>query len=106
MEKGDGASSSSGSGGHLRRYIINNEYQTSASKTVVEPATLRDNAATVVKKKRSSGRHRFWEGRTFSFKLQNFRFGEGFSLRRFSIVEAAVLLMLALLSSRALGVIR
>jgi putative peptidoglycan lipid II flippase len=31
---------------------------------------------------------------------------DGFSLRRFSIVEAALLLMLALLTSRALGVVR
>lgn len=57
-------------------------------------------------KKRSSNRHRIWDGKTFRFSLQNFRFGEGFSLRRFSIVEAAVLLMLALLASRGLGVVR
>jgi putative peptidoglycan lipid II flippase len=90
----------------LRHNIVNHEYQTSASKTAVDSATRPDDTATVVKKKRTSGRRRFWDGKTFCFNLQNFRFGEGFSLRRFSIVEAAVLLMLALLASRALGVIR
>ncbi len=49
---------------------------------------------------------RSWGGRTFRFNLKNFIPGSGFSLRRFSIVEAAVLLMIALVASRLLGVAR
>lgn len=105
MKKGDDAPSS-GSSGYSRHNIISNEYQDSANKTAVEPATFPDNASTVASKKRSSSRHSIWGGRTFRFNLRNFRFGEGFSLRRFSIVEAAFLLMLALLASRGLGVVR
>ncbi len=51
-------------------------------------------------------RRKSWGGRTFRFNINNFRFGGGASLRRFSIVEAALLLMLALLASRGLGVVR
>ena len=51
-------------------------------------------------------RHMVWGGRTFRFNLKNFLPGRDFSLRRFSIVEAALLLMLALLASRGLGVLR
>lgn len=51
-------------------------------------------------------RRRTWGGRTFRFSLHSFRLGAGFSVRRFSIVEAALLLMLALLTSRGLGVVR
>ncbi len=43
----------------------------------------------------------------FSFRLKNFLpGGDDFSLRRFSITEAALLLMLAIMASRGLGVIR
>ena len=105
MEKGEDASSS-GSRGYSRRNVISNEYRNSANETVVESATFPDNASSEVRKKRTSSRHGIWGGRTFRFNLKNFRFGEGFSLRRFSVVEAAVLLMLALLASRGLGVVR
>ncbi len=47
-----------------------------------------------------------WGGRTFRINLKSFLPGEGMSLRRFSIVEAALLLTLAILASRGLGVIR
>ena len=47
-----------------------------------------------------------WGGRTFRFNLKNFLPGRDFSVRRFSIVEAALLLMFALLASRGLGVVR
>jgi putative peptidoglycan lipid II flippase len=93
-------------GDYARRDIINNESQNSASNTVVEPAVLLDDAPAMTRKNGSSRRRNVWGGRTFRFNLQAFRFGEGFSLRRFNIVEAAVLLMLALLASRGLGVIR
>lgn len=56
------------------------------------------------KKKKLSPRLRGWGGRTFRFNLQNFRPGGELSLRRFSIVEGAFLLMLGLLASRMLGV--
>lgn len=42
----------------------------------------------------------------FRFNLANFRLGRNFSARRFSIAEAAVLLMMAYLASRGLGIIR
>ena len=45
-------------------------------------------------------------GRIFRFKLSSFRLAEGFSLRRFSIMEATVLLIFAFIASRGLGVIR
>lgn len=44
-------------------------------------------------------------GRTFRFSLQSFRL-KGFTSRQFSIVEAAFLLMMALIASRCLGVVR
>ena len=47
-----------------------------------------------------------WGGRTFRFNLHSFRLNDGFSLRRFSVVEGAFLLMLALMTSRLLGVVR
>ncbi len=53
-----------------------------------------------------SNRRNVWGGRTFRFSLKSFRLNGGLSLRRFSIVEAAFLLMVALLASRGLGVIR
>lgn len=42
----------------------------------------------------------------FRFSLENLRPGRDFSLRRFSIAEAAFLLMMGILASRGLGVIR
>src|SRR5947209_6024298 len=48
----------------------------------------------------------FLKDRTFRFDLKKFRFGDSVSLRRFSILEAALLLILALLASRGLGVVR
>jgi len=42
----------------------------------------------------------------FRFSLSSFRLGRGFSLRRFSIAEASLLLMMAYIASRILGVIR
>jgi putative peptidoglycan lipid II flippase len=42
----------------------------------------------------------------FRFSLSNFRLGRAISERRFSIAEAAVLLMAAYIASRGLGVIR
>jgi len=45
--------------------------------------------------------------RTFGFRLKHFLpGGEAFSLRRFSITEAALLLIVAYLTSRGLGVVR
>jgi len=57
-------------------------------------------------KKGPEKRRKVWGGRTFRFNLKNFLPGSNFSLRRFSIVEAALLLMLAILMSRGLGVVR
>jgi putative peptidoglycan lipid II flippase len=52
-------------------------------------------------------RHRrHWGDRTFRFSLDSFRLGNNISLRRFSITEAALLLAMAYLTSKGLGVIR
>ncbi len=42
----------------------------------------------------------------FRFSLSSFRLGPGFSLRRFSIAEATLLLIMAYIASRGLGVVR
>jgi len=49
---------------------------------------------------------KIWGGRIFRFNLHKFRFSEGFSVRRFSILEASVLLILAIIASKGLGVVR
>jgi putative peptidoglycan lipid II flippase len=48
----------------------------------------------------------FLRDRTFRFSLRNFRLSGDPALRRFSIVEASLLLICALLASRGLGVVR
>ncbi|HJT54989.1 MAG TPA: murein biosynthesis integral membrane protein MurJ [Ktedonobacteraceae bacterium] len=55
---------------------------------------------------RNGGKHWGVGSFRFHFNLENFRPGRGFSLRRFSVAEAAVLLMMGILASRGLGVIR
>ncbi len=62
--------------------------------------------AEMLHDKKSAPRRKVWGGRTFRFNPRNFLPSGNFSLRRFSIVEAALLLMLALLASRGLGVAR
>lgn len=64
-------------------------------KLSTEPST------TPVRKRRL-----VWGGRTFRFNLKSFRLNDGFSVRRFSVTEGAFLLMLALITSRLLGVVR
>ncbi|GLV59021.1 lipid II flippase MurJ [Dictyobacter sp. S3.2.2.5] len=58
------------------------------------------------KSKAPRKRRMVWGGRFLRFKLSNFRLGGGLSLRRFSVLEGAFLLMLALMTSRVLGVVR
>src|SRR5438105_12783796 len=54
-----------------------------------------------------SAHHRkHWGGRTFRFNLRSFRFDRNFSLRRFTLTEAVLLLLMAYIASRGLGVIR
>src|SRR5437868_10720967 len=49
----------------------------------------------------------FWRRREFRFRIESFRLGgESFSLRRFSIVEASLLVIFAILASRGLGIVR
>ncbi|HVU66208.1 MAG TPA: murein biosynthesis integral membrane protein MurJ [Ktedonobacteraceae bacterium] len=48
-----------------------------------------------------------WLSKAFRFRLRSFLPGQGaLALRRFSITEAALLLMMAFIASRALGVVR
>jgi putative peptidoglycan lipid II flippase len=56
--------------------------------------------------KASSKQHKSWGGKTFRFSLGNFRLGRNFSVRRFSITEAAFLLLMAYIASKGLGVLR
>lgn len=75
---------------------------------------MSDNTISSVQKqqKQSAGqsvasKRRFvWGGRTFRFNLRNFRMGEGLTLRRFSVVEASFIIILALLASHVLGIVR
>jgi putative peptidoglycan lipid II flippase len=56
---------------------------------------------------KSGSRKKRWLKQAFSFRLKHFLPGSGsFSLRRFSITEAAFLLIIAYLTSRGLGVVR
>ena len=57
---------------------------------------------------RQDGVHRrtSWAGRMFRFRLTRFRLGRDLATRRFSVTEAAFLLILAYLTSKGLGVIR
>src|SRR3989440_5464857 len=56
---------------------------------------------------KASAKHsQHWGGRTFRFSLRSFRFDKNFSVRRFSLTEAVVLLLMAYIASRGLGVIR
>ena len=45
-------------------------------------------------------------GKTFRFRIGNFRLGRNFSVRRFSITEAAFLLLAAYIASKGFGVVR
>src|SRR5258706_8181655 len=47
-----------------------------------------------------------WMGRTFRFRLRSFRINSSLYMRRFSITEAATLLLLAYFASKLLGVVR
>src|SRR5947209_7018836 len=57
-------------------------------------------------KKAHNGRRKHWGGRTFRFSLTSFRVGTNFSIRRFSMAEGAVMLTIAYIASKGLGVIR
>jgi putative peptidoglycan lipid II flippase len=70
------------------------------AEPVATPDTLVASSSSVRLKKR-------WLSKAFRFRLQSFLPGQGsLSLRRFSITEAALLLMLAFITSRGLGVVR
>ena len=54
----------------------------------------------------SPRRRKHWGGKTFRFSPASFRLGANFSLRRFSMTEAALLFSLAYMASKVLGLIR
>ncbi|QBD81790.1 murein biosynthesis integral membrane protein MurJ [Ktedonosporobacter rubrisoli] len=70
----------------------------------VRARTVKSTSANL--KKRLLALYKTRGGRTFRFNLTNFRLGAGFTQRRFSITEAAFLLMVAIITSHGLGVIR
>ncbi len=77
------------------------------SRTGTSTVETQSSAPIPPPKKRLFSNHwGFLSERAFRFDLKKFRLGEGFSLRRFSIMEAALLLMFGLLASRGLGVVR
>jgi len=70
----------------------------------VEPQSKLASRSDMVK---ASVHHRkHWGGRTFRFSLRSFRFDRNFSVRRFTLTEAVLLLLMAYIASRGLGVIR
>ncbi len=70
----------------------------------VEPQSELASRSDMVK---ASAHHRkHWGGRTFRFSLRSFRFDRNFSVRRFTLTEAVLLLLMAYIASRGLGVIR
>src|SRR5437899_927560 len=89
----------------MRRSVISQKPFHQVGMSTVKAQTKLQLPSTKQKKTRFSYRA-FWQQRIFRFRLKNFRPGNGLSLRRFSIAEAALLLMLALLASRGLGVVR
>ena len=96
-------------GGHVILHELPESKQTativsSEDEPQLVPSTASN--ASVKASRPTTARRKIWGGRTFRFNPRNFLPGGNFSLRRFSIVEAALLLMFALLASRGLGVVR
>ncbi len=75
------------------------------SSATVDVETQKTSPARSVKPP-TRKRRLVWGGRTFRFNIKSFRLTDGFSIRRFSVTEGAFLLMLALVTSRILGVVR
>jgi putative peptidoglycan lipid II flippase len=90
-----------------RQSILNkSEYPQDSltTATIAEPVATPD---TTVASSSSVRLKKRWLSKAFRFRLQSFLPGQGsLSLRRFSITEAALLLMLAFITSRGLGVVR
>lgn len=76
--------------------------------SIVTPAESASPPSSLSTAKSLSSRQRNrWLSKSLSFNLKNFLpGGSDFALRRFSITEAAVLLMMAYITSRGLGVVR
>lgn len=74
---------------------------------IATPALAETPSSSTTKQSKAHGQRRMvWGGRVFRLNLMSFLPGADFSQRRFSIVEGTLLLVLALLTSRALGVVR
>ncbi|TMC19147.1 MAG: murein biosynthesis integral membrane protein MurJ [Chloroflexi bacterium] len=82
-----------------------NESTMIATATIVEPQLEESTALTP---NEGPSKHRIPVfNKTFSFNLRSFLpGGDDFSLRRFSIIEAAMLLIMGYLASKGLGVVR
>src|SRR5690242_3892327 len=74
----------------------------------VVPSTVRPSTSSSRQpaRKAPARRRKHWGGRTFHFSLASFRLSSSFSVRRFSMTEAAALLTIAYITSKGLGVIR
>ena len=77
-----------------------------ATQTIVPVELAVGLASDGTKKKALAVRRKHWGSRTFRFRLESFRLGANFSLRRFSMTEATLLFSLAYMASKVLGVIR
>ncbi|MDQ6661032.1 MAG: murein biosynthesis integral membrane protein MurJ [Chloroflexota bacterium] len=75
--------------------------------STLEPEPPKKRSTPPGTKKSFSKQSKQWLSKSFSFRLRNFRLSGGdISLRRFSITEAALLLMMGYIASRGLGVVR
>ena len=72
----------------------------------IDPQGRREAARADAALPTPSHHHSWWRGRIFRFRLTSFRPGRDLATRRFSLTEAAFLLMLAYLTSKGLGLVR
>ena len=93
------------SGKKERQFIFNEREDPPLPVITVEPVAVLP--ASSPAQKAATRLQKRWLSNTFRFNIQRFLpGGEALSLRRFSITEAALLLMLAFIASRGLGVAR
>ncbi len=78
----------------------------SDGRVVTERDGLPRRTASSGGRQATAPRRKAWGGRMFRFRLASFRFGKDLTTRRFSVTEAAFLLILAYLTSKGLGVVR
>ena len=86
--------------------VIDTDSEREENTTDLVASSLPDAAQSPVPTKKAARYHRKWGGKTFHFRFTSFHFGRDLATRRFSLAEAAFLLMLAYITSKGLGVVR